>query len=291
MTSLSPSLRKAAVLIASLEERAAEAILESMSPDEAAKVRSALMTLDEIPADEQRRVMAEFFRQQGSPALAAGSAGDVELELSADAEAGAARPEPPVLKVYAPPHGEDRPADAHPLAFLARVPVGALVGVLRSEHPQTAAVVIAQLSPEQAAMVLEGLPASQATDALERMAWLGDIAPEVVADLARELREQLAPHLRESATDASSLAHVSAVLAAMGGRQRQQTLAQLAERNTTLGAQLGARRAIASAATDPTENVMALRYRLGPPLPGAEIAGEHEQARDVPERERFVTAV
>ena len=61
---LSPSLRKAAVLISALDEPTAERILQQMGADDAAKVRSALVELDDIPAEEQQQVLAEFLQQQ-----------------------------------------------------------------------------------------------------------------------------------------------------------------------------------------------------------------------------------
>src|SRR5438477_9836622 len=87
---LSPSLRKAAVLVSALDEPTADAILQQMSPEDAAKVRRALIELDEIPADEQQQVLADFLRQQGAPAPPDASAGDdVSLEINPQIEAGA----------------------------------------------------------------------------------------------------------------------------------------------------------------------------------------------------------
>jgi flagellar motor switch protein FliG len=176
---------------------------------------------------------------------------------------------------------------------LVDVPAPALAAVLRREHPQVAAVVIAQLPPDRAALVLEGLPAGQATDALERMAWLEEISPEVVADLARELRRQLAPHLRIQAAGAASLGHLAAVLDAMGSRQRERTLEHLAERDSLLGKQLGARSAPTKGSGQEAPGVGQLRYRLGPPLPGtdasrADGSGATEWSA---ERQRFAAAV
>jgi len=257
---LPPSLRKAAVLVSVLDDRAAEAILEAMSPDEAAKVRSALMELDDISASEQSSVLAEFMRQQGSPALAADSTDDVSLQLDPAVEAQAGK-----IETASPQTSATGSIDP-PLAFLADVPTSALADVLRREHPQTAAVVIAQLPPQRAAQVLEELPAGLATNVLERMAWIGEIAPEIVSDLARELRQQLAPHLKASAADASSLAHLTAVLDAMGGHQKERALQQLAQRNTSLGERLGVRRAAPPVACEEPERVVSYRYRLESPL-------------------------
>src|SRR5438105_13897513 len=87
---LSPSLRKAAVLISALDEPMADAILQQMSADDAAKVRSALIELDEIPADEQQQVLADFLRQQGAHAPATPpSSDDVALDLDPRLEAAA----------------------------------------------------------------------------------------------------------------------------------------------------------------------------------------------------------
>jgi flagellar motor switch protein FliG len=211
MSQLSPSLRKAAILIAALDEQAAEAILQQMSSDDAAKVRSALVELDNVPPDEQQRVLADFFnaklggRQQGN------DDGGVDLELSTtqpDLSEPMERMEVPTRPTVARSALPERPS----FDFLNEVDSQAIAAVLSRELPQTVAVVVAHLAPEKAAAVLEQLPPTLATDALERIAWLDELSPEVKADLARELRRQLAPHLRVAGTEAGRLPHVNAVL-------------------------------------------------------------------------------
>src|SRR5207248_2495175 len=131
------------------------------------------------------------------------------------------------------------------------------------ELPQTVAVVVAHLPPEQAAAVLQQLPSALATDALERIAWIGEPAMEIQGDVIRVLRERLAPHLRAAGADATSLARVSAVLGAMGDRQRQRLVLQLGERNQSLLERLG---------LSPTKRpaidrnrLLSMRYRLDSP--------------------------
>src|SRR5437762_700170 len=98
---LPPSLRKAAVLVSALDEPTADAILQQMRPEEAAKVRRALIELDEIPADEQQQVLADFLRQQGAPAFTeASAADDVSLQIDSQIEAAADNtrsPAPPAV--------------------------------------------------------------------------------------------------------------------------------------------------------------------------------------------------
>jgi flagellar motor switch protein FliG len=250
---LSPSLRKAAVLISALDERTADAVLQQMSAEDAAKVRSALIQLDEIPADEQQHVLAEFFHQQSAPASPAPNEdGDVSLEIDPQLEQAVdavPSPAPPVAS-------RDEPS----FDFLQHVEPKALAAVLRGEHPQTVAVVVAQLTAERAAVVLQELPSALATDALERIAWLDQLSPEILADLAHGLRQQLAPHIRTAQAEPESLAHVTAVLSAMDFRQRERVVMQLAQRNTALVERLGLFAADAPPA-DPSQ-VVSLRYRL-----------------------------
>src|SRR5688572_14204297 len=209
---LSPSLRKAAVLIAALDEQSAEALLRQMGADDAAKVRSALVELDEIPAAEQQRVLADFLHQQGAPALAVNASDDgVSLDLDPTVEAAAAE----VTATEEPKHSSAETTEAElPFAFLEQVNAKAIATVLSRELPQTAAVVLGRLLPEKAAAVLQELPAALATDALERIAWLDELSPAVEADLARELRRQLAPHIKAAGADTASLARMTAVLGA-----------------------------------------------------------------------------
>lgn len=246
---LPPSLRKAAVLLSSLDADTADAILGQMPPEDAAKVRSALMELDSIPADEQQQVLADFLGRQ-SPLAA--SAADVELMLDPAVEESAAT---------ASMLGTKTPCEDTSFAFLEDVSPRAIAAVIQNEHPQTAAVVISHLPPRIAAAVLEELPAALATDALERMATIDSIAPEVLHELAHALRRQLAPHVRTAKAGPASLAHLTAVLQAMDFRQRQRVLLQLGERNTSLLKCLGLYPLAVTTETQPRQ-VTAPRYRL-----------------------------
>jgi flagellar motor switch protein FliG len=257
MPPISASLRKAAVLISALDDDSAEAVLRQMSADDAAKVRSTLVELDPVSADEQQQVLAEFLGRQSAQSSAPPTDDEVALELNPDVEAAAG--------VSSPTFGEASanrsPPPANPFAFLEHVDPQAIADVLGREHPQTAAVVVAQLSPRHAAAVLQQLTAEQATEALERIAWLDALTPEVQADLAAELHRQLESHISAPAADSESMAQLSAVIAAMDFRQRQRLLLQLGKRNTALANRLGLFPAGEPGSSGATR-IGALRYRL-----------------------------
>lgn len=233
MSHISPSIRKAAVLVSALDERAADLLLEQMGVDMSGKVRYALMLLDDITADEQQRVLNDFFA--GSNAAPKPSAvepeDDVLLELSPQVDA--ADMLAPAANVEWRRSEASAPADElHEL--LQTAAADDLAQVLASEQPPTIAVVVARLDPARAAQILERLPAPLATEALARLAWLGEPAPEALTDIARHLETQLAAlaHRRPS------IAAVQALLGQMEEPRRGKFLQALAARDERLAMQL-----------------------------------------------------
>jgi flagellar motor switch protein FliG len=258
---LPTALRKAAILISSLDAPAADALLDQMGPEQAAKVRSAMMELDEVPASEEQQVLAEFMQRQGSPALAQAQAlhaggPDVELEISSA-----------VADVTPPPNEPTVHRDA-PLQFLASAAPDQLARALLAEQPQTIAAVIAHLAPEQTAGVLERLPPELAIESLERMATLAPLAPAVLADLEKELVRRMA---RQGPPAPGSHAdkRVSAVIGAMDFRQRERLLLQLSRRNAALVDRLGLSPAAGDLGPAAAYKTAHFRYRLQRSEPSA----------------------
>jgi flagellar motor switch protein FliG len=244
-------------LISALDDQSADAILAQLGAEDATKVRSALVELDDISPDEQQQALAAFFSAQGSSSAPSSDAAEsVVLELNPALEAAVA-----AQKVAEPAARALQPVNEPSFAFLEAIDAKAIAAVLSLELPQTVALVVAHLPPEQAAAVLQELPSSLATDALERIAWIGEPAADIQWDVIRVLQVKLAPHLRAAGADATSLARVSAVLGAMDYRQRERVVLQLGERNQFLLDRLGLTPAKES--TSP-HSVVSLRYRLDP---------------------------
>lgn len=273
MTALTPTLRKAAVLISALDEAAAEALLDQMGAEQAAKVRSSLVALDDISAAEQQQVLAEFLGAQGvSAALGAGRHDDVSLEIDPALEAAAALA--PSLPARLPSFRDEQRVEST-WDFLLDVDPERVARLLRQEPPQVIAAVVGQLPAEHAGSLLENLPAELATEVLERMADLHELSPEVVADLAKELRQKLSPQGRASAS--TSFGHLTAVLAAMDFRQRQRVILQLSHRNASLLGRLGLSTPAQGVGNQTVRQVAAFRYRLerGNGVPAQHQAAEH----------------
>ncbi|GIW90567.1 MAG: flagellar motor switch protein FliG [Pirellulaceae bacterium] len=179
-TEVGPKLRKAALLVASLDEASARRLIGQLPPPQAARLRQAIKLLSNVDPDEQAQVIREFLENRANYR----TAGPVEIQLSASA------PDSP---------GGDRPATdlaGRPFRFLDEVDPEELAQLLSRQHPQIIAVVLAYVSPEKAAGVLELLPEDQQADILRRIAELDNTEPEVLQELERELSERLRGNVR-----------------------------------------------------------------------------------------------
>src|SRR5262245_52355901 len=133
VTNSRSNLRKAAVLLRSLDSETAAVMLGQLSREEAGSLRAAVRELGAIDPEEQADVMAEF--RSARPAIARRSARGVELEISQ-----ATIHNSDTIANEAAPRGT-----AKRFEFLANAPTSAVVPYLAREHAQTIAVVLSHL--------------------------------------------------------------------------------------------------------------------------------------------------
>ena len=77
------------------------------------------------------------------------------------------------------------------LEALKWVDVKTLVQMLKVEHAQTVAVVLAHLESDQAGQVLAGLPESMRGDVALRLATMEEVQPDVLDELSQSIQETL----------------------------------------------------------------------------------------------------
>jgi flagellar motor switch protein FliG len=228
------SLRKAAILIASLDSSTAELLLEQMGPQQADDVRRAILRLSEVDPTEQNEIIEEFFRigplmpQKHPPGIELNDDSLRSLSLvSGDLEA-TAKPAP-----------KAEPArDEPPFRFLQETEFETLAPFLKREHPQTIAVVLSHLPPDRAGEILARLPATAQVDVIRRLVDLDEADPQVLREVERELESWLSQQVRDRRRRAAGLAAVSAILAAAPGTTRRNILKNLSRHDRPLAGKL-----------------------------------------------------
>jgi flagellar motor switch protein FliG len=208
---LTPTLRKAAILISSLDARSADALLDQMGEAMAQRVRDAVMELEDVDPLEQERIIAEFVGGQGQGAHPADDGVEVSGSLAQAITTAPATSSRAAL---------NKEPSAAPFAFLQDAPTELIARQLLREHPQTVAVVLAHLPPPRAAAIVKQFPADVRADVLLRVGEIDDMHPEVVREVERGLEAVLAPALRSTRRRGAGAATLQAILNAGGDERR-----------------------------------------------------------------------
>jgi flagellar motor switch protein FliG len=255
MTALNANLRKAAILIRSLDADAAAALLSQLSPAEARDVREAIQSLGSVDDEERADVSAEFRRV--GPLIAEDPRRGVELDLSSDKSTVAALESVPRV-------------NSQPFEFLEQARVESLVPYLAREHAQTVAVVLAYLAPGRAAQLLAALPEKLQVDALDRLSMLGDTDPNSLQVLERELADWVRRQQATRTRTTQRTDTVAAILAAATQNARSEILANLVKHNQTLAHQVAP--TWPQPKPDPNPAPVPEPMAVAPPAPVAPVA-------------------
>lgn len=223
-------LRKAAILLDSLDGPTAEVLCAQMSSEQAARVRQAVSQLGPVDPGERQRIVDEFLRLGAATAETA--VADVELDESLAARIA-------VAAEVSEDTATDSSTAAPRFAFLQAAPAAALASCLADEHPQTIAVLLAHLPPARAAGVLKLLRAELQAEVVQRLAQLNDADASIVAEVERTLEQSWQTHSRAASSRAAGLATLEAILEASASTDRPVLLGILETQAPQLVRKLG----------------------------------------------------
>ncbi len=216
----STMIRKAAVLVAALDTDAADAVLERLTPEQAAQVRRMLFELDQVDAHEEQTVIGEFLDRDASVAITIHDerTSGVELELSSS------------------PVTQDAPSA--PFRFLHEAAVEDLGELLTGERPQTVAVVISHLPADQAAQTLASLPDELQTEVMRRLARLDETDPAILREVEAGLERRFRGRFPQLGRRVAGVGAVRQILNEATADVRRQWLTNLSRNDPTLAAKL-----------------------------------------------------
>lgn len=206
-------IRRAAILVASIDQSLAERMLDSLPASEATKILAEVDRLGEIDADEQRDVLDEFRRAGRRDAEPANA---VEFTYSAPQHVAV---EPlPAMEATAATATDDVAAEAE-AALIAEL--------LSAEHSQTIAVALSRMSHEQGAAVFAQLAATLQEDVLNRLANLQITDESAVCELETELQQRIVLQRQRRERAAASAELARRIVAKTAPMQRDSLLARI----------------------------------------------------------------
>lgn len=223
MSTSPETIRKAAIVIASLDEASADKLLESMPEEVASQIRWMSIELENISDEERQIVLDEFLRNSGRQ-LPVEDPG-VEMEFTYQQPETVASPQP-------------TEATPPPFAFLNDAPSEMLAPFFEQEHPQVTAVVMSYLQPERASEILRQLPPRLQADVVHRITQLDEPSQEIVAEIESRIKQIVSRQVMAFERRRLGMAAAQAILNASSGEQAEQLLAELRSRGSQLPGEL-----------------------------------------------------
>lgn len=183
---------KAAILLLSLGETDAAQVLRHMGPKEVQKVGVAMAQMRNVHREQVEQVMSEFVEVVGD---------QTSLGVGADGY---------IRKMLTQALGEDKAnnlidrillgGNTSGLDSLKWMEPRAVADVIRYEHPQIQAIVVAYLDPDQAAEVLNHFDHKVRLDIVLRVSSLNTVQPSALKELNLILEKQFAGNANATRT-------------------------------------------------------------------------------------------
>lgn len=169
-----PGTERSAILLLTVGERLASDVLKYLDPKEVQKLGMAISRMKTVSRKDVSETLKEFLAQAGDR-MPLGIGSEEYLLASLGNAVGKDRAKEFVGQIMA---GRLAGMDA-----VRHMSAGAVADLLRSEHPQIVAIVLANLKPDHAAEVLALLPEAQRPELLTRVASLESLPPTALKEL------------------------------------------------------------------------------------------------------------
>ncbi len=170
-----PGRKKAAILLVSLDQELAAEIFKHLNAKEIERVSVEIAELDSVKSRTINQVNDEFYKiLRAREYVARGGLDFAQAVL--EKAFGINEAKELIEKIRAA-------TQVRGFSSLKKADSGQLVNFLIKEHPQTIALILSHLSPDQTAEVLADFPEELRIDVAYRIATLGKISPHLLRDI------------------------------------------------------------------------------------------------------------
>lgn len=232
-SSLEPPLtgvQRAAIVLLSLGEQQAAEVLKHMGAKEVQKLGVAMTSVGGVSRETVARVFDEFVDVLAQPSGLGAGADDYVRAVLTQA-LGEERASSLIDRIL---HGRNTSG----LDTLKWMEPRAIAELVRNEHPQIIAIVLAHLDSDQAAETLKLLAERTRTDVLLRIATLDGIPPNALNELNEIMERQFAGNQNLKASSIGGVKVAANILNFMDSGQEEALLSAIAEVDGDLSVQI-----------------------------------------------------
>ena len=216
--------QKIAALLLSFGQDIAAKILKQMSKDEVTRIAKAMKDLGRVDKSEIEVLVNEFY--------------DVLQSESHHVEGGKRKTIKYLSSTF---KGEERESlikeieqSSPQLESVHLASANTLSSLIKNEHPQTIAIVVAFCDPVKAGEIIKLLPESIHSEILLRIANLDTVSSEMIEELDQTLKKQIEDHEPGGHAKVGGIEPIVAMLNKQDQQQRESFLQGLEERDKPL---------------------------------------------------------
>ena len=188
---------KAAILLISLGKEKASEIYKHLNEDEIEQLTLEIAKLSKVESDIKDQVLEEFYQlclaQNYISEGGIGYARDI-LERALGSQK--------ALEII---NRLTSSLQVRPFDFVRKADPSQILNFIQNEHPQTIALVLAYLRPEQAAAIISSLPQDKQVEVATRIALMDRTSPDVIKEVERVLERKLSAMLTTDFTNAGGI--------------------------------------------------------------------------------------
>ncbi|NMB13225.1 MAG: flagellar motor switch protein FliG [Firmicutes bacterium] len=189
--------QKAAILLITLGPDVSAKVFRHLREDEIEDLTLEIAALPRVEPEYKDMIMSEFHELCLASEYI--SQGGIEYAKEVLEKAlGADRAHEVITKLTAS-------LQVRPFDFARKADPGQLLNFIQNEHPQTIALIMAYLQPEQAGIILSALPAERQADVARRLATLDRTSPDVLREIEGTLERKLSSFMIQDFTAAGGL--------------------------------------------------------------------------------------
>ncbi len=196
--------QKAAIILISLGSELSAKILKNFREDEIEDLTLEIANIRRIDPKVKEEVLNEFYELCLAQNYIAMGGIDYAKEM--------------LEKALGPTKAQDiltkltSSLQVRPFDFARKTDPSQLLNFIQNEHPQTIALVLSFLNPDQAGMVLSALPPVQQVEVARRIATMDRATPEVLREVENVLEKRLSSFVMQDYTAAGGIDTAVAIL-------------------------------------------------------------------------------
>lgn len=209
-------LQKAAIILISLgSDLSSQVLQQNFSQEDIEHLTEAITQIEKIPMVIRENILGEFseLRKAKEYILQGGIKYAQEL---LEKTIGRQRAMEVIKKLT-------RQAKEVPFASLRKTDPSYLLNFIQEEHPQTIALILSYLEPEQAARILSSLSKEKQGDIARRIAGMDRANPEVAKEVEKVLENRLATVIKQGQTNIGGIPALVEILN-MSARDTEKTI-------------------------------------------------------------------